>query len=472
MSGSGGIPAVGTAGSAGPIRRDGRGSKFSTPARRFTAGAFRRRRERLAEELGEGVAVLLGAKSVLDAWEEHRLDPAFRVGTFRQEVNLFYLTGLEVPGAAVVLDLDRGETEVFLGETDGRHDPELERLGLPEARPLEDLESAVAERVRGRTACLAVRPGSGPSLRSGFGEQSAFPSLLPGGTPETWPDDLLRRRFGARFEPARIRSLLPAVRELRRTKGGEETGAVRAAVDVTVEGFRTGIASVAPGVDDREVAAEMGRELRRRGAQREAFPPLVQSGPDVLRSFVDVVDSYDRLNRTMGAGELALLDYGAEVDYYVADLARTVPVSGRFSPDQRLAYETYLEAYRAGLDAIRPGAPLMAAAAATARAFEDRLPVLPDWLRSAAADFARRGAELRPGHFLGLELHDHEEYRSPLRSGEVIAYEHHFRVPDRGWRITVEDDVLVTDDGREVLSEALPRDPDALEALMAEGRDG
>lgn len=452
--------------------RTGRHGKFSRPALRFSPATFRERRRRLVELTDDGVAVLLGAKSVLDVWEERRFDPAFRVETFRQESNFFYLTGLELPGAAAVLDLATGALEVFLPGVDAQARAELDRLDLDAARPLSEFDDRVAGLLRGRTAYVIVRSGDVPSLRSGFAEHTSFPSVLPGASPGTFPDERIAAVIRERFAPAAVVSLVPVLAELRRTKDAQEVAAIRDAVAASIAGIAAGISAVAPGVDTCEVSAEMGRAFRRHGAPREAFTPVVQSGEDGLRSFVDVVDAYDGLNATMRSGDLVLLDYGAEVDYYVGDLARTVPVSGRFSPDQRIAYDVYMTAYRAGLDALGPGVPFMAAAAATGRALSDLEPDAPEWLRPAISDFARAVVDLRPGHFLGMELHDHEEYYRPLEPGEVIAYEHHFRVSERGWRITVEDMVLVTDEGRLVLSRDLPGDADALERLMGRGGVG
>lgn len=465
------IPSVGTA-VVGAAARTGRHGKFSRPALRFSPSTFRERRRRLVGLTDDGVAVLFGAKSILDAWDERRFDPTFRLEMFRQESNLFYLTGIELPGAAAALDLASGALEIFLPRIDAQARAELDRLDLGVARPLSEFENRIAGLVRGRMVYLVVRTRDVASLRSGFAEHTSFPSVLPGGSPGTFPDERLAAVIQERFDPAAVTSLVPVLAELRRTKDAEEIAAIRDAVAASIAGIRAGISTVAPGVETCEVSAEMRRAFRRHGALREAFAPVVQSGEDGLLSFVDVVDAYDGLNVTMRSGDLVLLDYGAEMDYYVADLARTVPVSGRFSAEQRIAYDAYVTAYQAGLDALGPRVPFMAAAAATGRALNDLEPVVPEWLRPAISDFARAVVDLRPGHFLGLELHDHEEYYRPLEPGEVIAYEHHFRIPQRGWRITVEDMVLVTDDGRLVLSRDLPRDAEALESLMSRGGAG
>lgn len=461
-----GIPPVGTAAPFEPPDDDARQSRFPAPADLFSPRTFRRRRERVAERMEDGVLVLFGAKSVLDAWEERRFDPTFRIEPFRQEENLFWLTGLELPGAVVLLDGETAELEVF-APVPGQGDGVCERLGLDPPRPLEQLDEALRRRGEGRPAYIVVRSAEVPSLRSGFAETSAFPSLLPGGEPGTHPDEILRARFRERFPVSEVRSAVPMFTELRRTKDDEEVEALRRAARAGVAGFRAGISAVAPGVDECVVVGEMERAFRRSGAHRRAFAPVVQSGRDGLRSFVDVLDAYDGLNRTMQEGELVLLDYGAEVGYYVSDLARTVPVSGRFSERQRAAYEAYMTAYEGGLSTIGPGVSLMQAAEAAGEALRSALDDLPGWLRPQACEFAASASEHRPGHFLGMSLHEHEGYRVPLEPGEVLAYELHFRLPEQGWRISVEDMLLVTPDGCQVLSASLPRSPEELEELMA-----
>ncbi len=159
---------------------------------------------------------------------------------------------------------------------------------------------------------------------------------------------------------------------------------MRRVVTISAAGLRRGIAHVAPGVDEREIAAEIEYEFKKRGAQLIAYGADLQSGPNGLRSFIDVDASYDLRNRTMRAGEVALIDHSAEANYYVSDLARTVPVSGRFTPDQRLAYDIYLAAYEAGLAEIKPGVPYMNASRVAGKALESRLETLPAWLKGPA----------------------------------------------------------------------------------------
>jgi Xaa-Pro aminopeptidase len=451
-------------------------SRFPTTADVFTPAAFAARRAKLAPMVGDGVVVLLGEKNPIDAWEEHANDPFFRVGPFRQEENLFYLTGLSVPDVAVVIDPSRGATIVYApdvvapGHADGGAEirTEAARLGLGRPRPMGRLESDLDARLAGRTAYLLTRSAS---LETAFRPQHIFAPLLPGAAPGTYREDVIRSLFERRFPGVPVKSIVPAMVELRKVKDPEEIAAMRHVAQLSAAGLRRGIAHVAPGVDEREIAAEIEYAFKKGGAQLIAYGADLQSGPNGLRSFIDVDASYDLRNRTMRAGETALIDHSAEMNYYVSDMARTVPVSGRFTAEQRLAYRVYQKAYEAGLAAIRPGRPYQDAARAASRALEAELPGLPEWLRGPAAAFVKVLAENTPGHFLGMNLHIHDDYTSPLRPGQVVAYESAFKIPDRGWRFTIEDVVLVTPEGHEVFTDSLPRSPEGIETMMTAGRN-
>jgi Xaa-Pro aminopeptidase len=446
--------------------------KFPTIGDAFQPSSFAARRARLAPLVGNGVVVLFGEKNPIDAWEEHANDPFFRVGPFRQEENFFYLTGLSFPDLAVVIDPANHETLVYSPETatapghaDGGADLRAAagRLGLGTPRPMARLEGDLEPRIKSRPVYLLVRSDA---LATAFNPQHVFAPFLPGAAPDTYREDITRKLFERRFPGVTVKSIVAAMVQLRKVLDPDEIAAMRRVVSISAAGLRRGIGHVAPGVDEREVAAEIEYEFKKRGAQLIAYGADLQSGPNGMRSFIDVDTSYDLRNRTMQAGETALIDHSAEVNYYVSDLARTVPVSGKFTSDQRLAYDTYLAAYEAGLAAIKPGAPYMAASEAAGRAMEARLSTLPEWLRGPAADFAKAVAKGTPGHFLGMNLHIHDDYTSPLVAGQVVAYESAFKIPQRGWRFTAEDVVLVTPNGHDVLSADLPRTADGIEQMM------
>jgi len=459
------------AGSPEPPQAPDNTGKFPTPEQAFSPATFAARRTRLAPLVGSGLVVLFGEKNLIDAWEEHANDPFFRMGPFRQEENLFYLTGLEFPDLAVIIDSTAGKTTVYSptgtppGHADGGAElrAAIARLGLSGPEPMSRLEADLAERVKGRTVFLLTRSDA---LETAFSPQHAFAPFLPGGARNTYREDVTRAQFEKKYPGVTVKSVVSATVALRKGLDAEEIAAMRRTVTISLEGLRRGIAHVAPGVDEREVTAEIEYEFKRRGAQLIAYGADLQSGPNGLRSFIDVDSSYDLRNRTMQAGETALIDHSAECNYYVSDLARTVPVSGTWTADQRLAYDTYLASWQVGLDAIRPGQPYLEASRAAGRALEAKLASLPEWLRGPAAEFAKSLAAGSPGHFLAMNLHIHDDYTTPLVPGQVVAYESAFKIPARGWRFTAEDVVLVTPQGHEVLSEALPRTAEGIEGMM------
>jgi Xaa-Pro aminopeptidase len=440
--------------------------RFPTHRDVFTPANFRVRRERLAKLIPDGIVVLLGAKGVIDAWEEHRNDPTFRVQPVRQEENLFFLTGLSIPGAAVVLDARTADARVYLPDRIRDGAAEVRRLGLGSPLPLADLEQDLDAQIKDRPVYLIVRSEEIASTRNAFGGEGAYPSILPGGMHGTYPEDQFQALFHKRFPNATIRSVLPAMETLRKINDAEEVRALRESVRVSAKGLLAGIAAVAPDVDEREVAAEIEHVFRRSGAQFTAYGADIQSGPNSVRSFVDLFGSYDTANRTMQAGELVLVDHSAEVNYYTCDIARTVPVSGKFDADQRIAYEAYLAAYEAGLAEIRPGVPYLRAGEVAAQVMMGKLSTLPAWLRKPAEAFIERTGGRRPGHFLGMNLHVHEDYESALQPGQVVAYELHLQMPERNWRITIEEAVLVTEKGHDVLSAEIPRSIAGLEKIV------
>jgi len=446
--------------------------KFPTTSEVFQPSTFAARRARLTALAGDGPTVLFGEKNPIDAWDEHTNDPFFRVGPFRQEENFFYLTGLSFPDLAAVIDPASHDITIYSpatstapGHADGGADLQaaVRRLGLHDPVPMARLEADLESMIRSRPVYLLIRSDA---LTTAFNPQHVFAPFLPGAAPDTYREDISRRLFERRYPGVVVKSIVPAMVSLRKVLDADEIAAMRRVVTISAAGLRRGIAHVAPGVDEREVAAEIEYAFKKSGAQLIAYGADLQSGPNGLRSFIDIDTSYDLRNRTMRAGEVALIDHSAEVNYYVSDLARTVPVSGRFTPDQRLAYDFYLAVYEAGLAQIKPGVPYMEANRAAANALESRLSTLPAWLKGPATEFAKTLATGTPGHFLGMNLHIHDDYDSPLVPGQVVAYESAFKIPGRGWRFTAEDVVLVTPAGHEVLSADLPRTADGIEQMM------
>jgi Xaa-Pro aminopeptidase len=216
--------------------------------------------------------------------------------------------------------------------------------------------------------------------------------------------------------------------------------------------------SCTPGVREYELQAEIEYAMARSGAWGQSFPSIVGSGPNAL------IPHYELNRRTARAGEVVVMDVGAEMSGYAADVTRTIPVSGRFSAPQRKVYETVLRAQRAVIAAIRPGMSWKTldatARAAIKEAGYDRF-----WLHSVS-------------HHLGLDVHD-AGVMDTLRDGMVITVEPGIYIPVadttvsaeyRGIGVRIEDDVLVTGDGAEVLSARVPKDIVDIERIMKRKR--
>jgi Xaa-Pro aminopeptidase len=264
------------------------------------------------------------------------------------------------------------------------------------------------------------------------------------------------------------RTLRRVLTRLRAIKTAEEMRLLQRAVDLTVEAQTAALRAIAPDVPEHAVEAVIEQTFLAGGAEAPGYPSIVGSGPNT--TVLHYVDS----RRTMRAGDLVLMDVGAEVQGYTADVTRTVPVDGTFSPEQKAIYDLVLEAQRAGIDAARAGAdfqaPHRAAVAVCIRGLMDLgLIATP----AQAERFVLHGTS----HYLGLYVHDVGDY-GPLKAGEVITVEPGLYLrpaPDldpKWWNIGVriEDDVRIRPTGPpEVLSADLPKTTADLEAIMGSG---
>jgi Xaa-Pro aminopeptidase len=229
---------------------------------------------------------------------------------------------------------------------------------------------------------------------------------------------------------------------------------IRRAVAITGDGLRRAIAVCAPGAKEFELQAALEGEFLRQGATGPAFPSIVGSGANSL------ILHYDVNRRTMRTGEVVVMDVGAEVDGYAADITRTLPVGGKFSREQREIYDAVRQAQKDVFARIRPGLPwseldATGKASVAARGF---------------GKYWRHGIS----HHLGLDVHD-SGVMDTLRAGMVVTLEPGIYVPVedtvlasgyRGVGIRLEDDILVTESGCVMLSASIPREAGEIEKLM------
>jgi Xaa-Pro aminopeptidase len=264
--------------------------------------------------------------------------------------------------------------------------------------------------------------------------------------------------------------------ELRLFKDPDELERMRKAAAITREAHVAAMRAARPGVNEREIDALLEHVFRSRGGTGPAYVNIVAGGANAC--ILHYVENAEPLRD----GELVLVDAGCEYEWYASDVTRTFPVGGRFSPEQRAVYEVVLRAQLAALAAVRPGAPFDAPHAAATLELARGLVALGllagDPRELAGSDALKRFYMHRTSHWLGLDVHDCGSYLAqgkprPLEAGMVLTVEPGlYLAPDDGeleprWRgigVRVEDDVLVTAAGAEVLTQGIPKTVAELEA--------
>ena len=426
---------------------------------------FARRRVRLMESLSEGATILTAGH---DTPRNNDVDHEFR-----QLSDFWYMTGFDEPNAVAVLRPGSDQPYVlFVNPYDARFetwvgpragvDGAVESHGADAAFPVEELDEKLAELL---TEVETVHYSLGADDRL-----DGLVSRLVG-----------QRRSGAQRGGRPLLGVVdpkPAVDGMRLIKSAGEITALEGAIEITRQGFDAAMGSTQPGVHEYQVQAELEASFRRLGSPRNGYPSIVASGGNAC------ILHYIKNRALLNDGDLLLIDAGAEVDYYTADITRTWPVNGRFSPEQRAVYQVVLEAQRQAFHAITPGAgfdqPHLAALRTLVQGLID-LGALEGNIDGLIEQQAYRPYYMHgTSHWLGLDVHDAGPYKegeqaTELREGMVFTIEPGLyfgpqatESPQalRGIGIRIEDDVLVTKDGYRVLSEAIPSQMEEIEARV------
>jgi Xaa-Pro aminopeptidase len=406
-------------------------------------GALKRRRSALLEALEPGIAFLRSA----DPREmgEHPQD-----SDFRQDNDFYYLTGLETTGSWLVMfkpAVGSGSIVLYVPEPNAREEMWTGRRG------------GTAEAVSQATGIDAVRPASQfkAEIMSQLGQTHGPTELTHIYIPFGDQSSDVRAVAEAAMEARRsISDLGKPLADLRVVKDSLEIARLRRAIDITAAAQREAMRAAEPGMHEYELEAIVEYVFRSFGAERVGFPTIVGSGPN------SVILHYDRNRRETEAGDLVVIDAGAEYGYYTADVTRTFPVSGKFTPRQRDIYELVLATQRAAIAAVRPGATVWELERVARRYMRENSGEL---CGEATCDrYFVHGLS----HWLGMDVHDVGDYTRPLEPGMVLTIEPGIYLPDEELGVRIEDDVLVTDSGNEVLSAAAPKSVVEVESLMAE----
>jgi Xaa-Pro aminopeptidase len=429
---------------------------------------YANRRRRLAEAIGDAVAVVPTAPERVRNRDSHY--------PYRFDSHFYYLTGFPEPEAVVVLTKDKSilfcrernaEREIWDGFRYGP-DAARERFGFDEAHPIAKLDEELARLLENRRA-LYYPMGADPEW-----DARAM----------RWVNAVRARVRAGIAAPERMHDVRAVIDDMRLVKDAHELGVMRRAARIAAAAHRRAMQHTRPGRYEYEIEAELLYEFRRSGAQFPAYSPIVAGGANAC------VLHYVANDAALRDGDLLLIDAGCELDGYASDVTRTYPVNGRFSAAQREVYDIVLAAQRAAMDQVRRGRawndPHDAAVKVLAQGMLDLK------LISGSLDEVLEKETYKPfymhrtGHWLGLDVHDAGDYKREgswraLAPGMVLTVEPglYIRaangVPEhlRNIGIRIEDDVLVTDAGCEVLTAEAPKAAADVEALMrdARGRD-
>jgi Xaa-Pro aminopeptidase len=261
---------------------------------------------------------------------------------------------------------------------------------------------------------------------------------------------------------ATLKDISPAEGTLRAVKSSSELALIQKAIDPSIDAQLEAMRMVRPGLYEYQVAAKMVEIHAYAGCETEAYAPIVGTG---LNS---TVLHYNKLDARIEDGDVVLMDVGGQYSGYASDITRTVPANGKFTPRQREIYEIVLGAQSAAMQAVKPGMTLYGQGPTSLQK------IAMDYIDSHGKD--KEGRSLGRyyihglSHHVGLNVHDPNGPPRPLEAGMVITIEPGIYIPEENLGVRIEDDVLVTDTGYRQLTARLPRSPDDIEKIMAEGK--
>ena len=366
---------------------------------------------------------------------------------FHQDNDFHYLTGIDQADAAAILRVESGTETLYLPPADRNAEryngPRLapgpgaaERTGFDRVAPswelLGDLFGALADRGDGRksgSAVYLIEPDPTPTSNA---RSAWLARLIRDGAPGV-----------------RVEKLAPRVHEQRQTKSPAEVDLLRQAIAATAAAQANVARLAAPERTEAELDGAILQAFRAHGATRAGFPSIVGSGPNTT------ILHYERNDRTMAGGDLVVVDIGAEVEGYTADITRTYPVGGRFTPRQREVYQLVLDAQEGASRQVQPGKSTIGSLNRWVRDFFHASP-----LRAKDEEGSEHSMDYffahGLGHHLGLDVHDVGDASQPLAPGQVFTIEPGLYLPSEGFGVRIEDDYLVTTTGVEKLSAAIP----------------
>lgn len=416
----------------------------------FNKTEFMERRAKLFEKIPDGVAVIFAAKG------------QFYPVKFRQAPDFYYLTGVEEPGAVLVMSGPTKSTFLYVPR---RSEPQIradgpgiwqiekreEVYGVTRVQPIEEFLSNFAF-MGDRVKKLYMLKGSQGNVQNAREELDFYESL-----------ELSQSIFGGVTESKRAISVIqqmvpqltlqpldPLLNEMRWVKTPYEIELTKKSSEIAAEGVKEAMKGTRPGMYEYELEAAARYVYTRRGARGDAFRPIVASGPNTM------ILHYSANNRQMMDGEVVYMDYGADYEYYTSDITRTWPVSGRFTPEQEKMYRCILEARDAIIAAMKPGVTIKQLQDVAEEVYKKH---------GFQKEFLALGRYI--GHPIGISVHDVSPDRNrPFVAGVVYNVEPLLEIPEKKIHMRLEDTVLVTPTGAVNMTAGVPAGLDEVYALV------
>lgn len=415
---------------------------------------FQARRERVLAQMAENSAWVIFTES-----EKRRNRDCDYL--FRPDSDFWYLTGFAEPQAALLLLKKQGvgRSVLFLRERDplketwnGRRlgtEKAPDTLAVDEAYDIEQIDAVLAEKLQDLSACYYAEGG------------------------QPWGDVVMKQATSLSFQDWR-----PILAEMRLIKSELEVALIQQACQISAFGHLRAMKQTRPNRYEWEIEGEIQYEYSRFGARFPAYNHIVAGGENAC------ILHYNENNAVLKAGELLLIDSGAEFDYYAGDITRTIPISGRFNEAQRDIYQLVLEAQKTAIKLLTPNSSIKQANDKAVEILVEglvKLGILQGSVHELIAQNAHKRFYMHGlGHWLGLDVHDvgdyGEERDRKLEIGMVLTVEPGLYlgveedIPEkyRGIGVRIEDNVLITEYGNKILTGAAPKEIEDIEAIMAE----
>jgi len=412
---------------------------------------FARRRQELAKQLKTGHFILF-ARTILPEANHYREDNDF-----------FYFTGLSDPGAVMVMDAGNGDTAIFEPQQSSRGKqvyganllsltPEAqEKLGFKTVLPLSSLDITLAYAFS-KESDLWLRlsfPDKADGARPEIGRDYAADYTSPYGDPLPG-DRAALKKLAERYPAAHLRDATAFIDDLRNLKTPQEIELLRRNGKLSADGIKQAIAHAHPPMFEYQIEAQAAYVFRNGGAQGWAYPAIVSSAENINTWH------YFNDRRQIQPNELVVFDFAADLDHMAMDITRTFNISGKFTPEQAKWYAVDLESQKASIAMLKPGNTYEQVADAGKAVFE-KAGIAKQW-------------DGFPGHFVGLATHDVKFPTGPVKAGEVVTVEPIVEFPDQHMHFRVEDTILVTDNGPEILSSSVPKEMSEVEKLVGSAK--